>query len=118
MRSRHARLTSQVRKKAKNAWTTSQRKLSFPHICMYLEPACSGVKIGFPVLGQKIAQSERKLNSVQHQILGGRNQMMQLYLRSSNFEALASNNAQLNFKEVTEFRLSSPFAKRILGKYS
>ena len=41
---------------------------------MYLEPACSGVKIEFPVLGQKIAQRERKLNSVQHQILGGRNQ--------------------------------------------
>ena len=42
---------------------------------MYLEPACSdGVKIGFPVLGQKIAQSERNLTSVEHQILGGRDQ--------------------------------------------
>ena len=79
MRSRHARLTSQVRKKAKKGLA-------------------------------------HKLFSIKYWVVGIK--MMLLYLRYSNFEALASNNAWLNFKEVTEFRPLSPFAERILGKYS
>ena len=79
MRSRHARLTSQVRKKAKKGLA-------------------------------------HKLFSIKYWVVGIK--MMQLYLGYSNFEAFALNNARLNFKEVTEFRTSSPFDKRILGKYS